>query len=110
MVAPVRGALSESTRKLRLERYLADKRGWGGEAARWLAGEVPTYWLMKGLTIGRKVVLAKYTYALLWTDDVVAERWLEGKAGGAERTRDSEEYTQLARCAMCGKDAVVPGQ
>jgi ribonuclease HI len=109
VVAPIRKVLSEVLRKRRLAMYFREKRGWGAEADKWLEGGVPAYWLMKGITVGRKVLLTKYTYALLWTDDVVAERWLDTKVDGAVRSRTDPDYRELVRCTMCGEQAERSG-
>ena len=65
VVAPIRKVLSEVLRKRRLAMYFTEKRGWGAKTDKWLENGVPAYWLIKGITIGRKVLLTKYTYALL---------------------------------------------
>ena len=65
---------------------------------------------MKGMTVTRRVRLVKYVYGLMMTDDVVALNWsVAGGKAAVETRQESEQFGQLARCALCGECAVDGG-
>ena len=110
VVSPLRESIERALQEQRLREYLKDVKGWGSTADVWMDRVNTKALRMKGMTVTRRVRLVKYVYGLMMTDDVVALNWsvAEGKAA-IETRKESEQFGQLARCALCGECAVNGG-
>jgi hypothetical protein len=110
IISPVRKAMERILSERRLRHYLAEVRGWGSEAISWMDGVNSTALRMKGLTVAKRVLMVKFVYGLMATDDVVAGNWCtQAGVKEVEKRRKSEECKQMAVCALCGQSAVVKG-
>ena len=66
---------------------------------------------MKGMPITSRILLVKFIYGLLATDDVIADNWCH-KAGGSgkEKRMKTDEFRKLNMCALCGQSARGEGR
>ena len=88
----------------RLRHYLAEASGWESEAISWMDSVNSTALQAEGLTVAKRVLMVKFVYGLMVTNDVVAGNWCT-QAGDkeVEKRRKSEEYKQMIVCALCGQ-------
>ena len=101
VVAPLRKAMEEELRSQRLLKYLRDDRRWGDAAAAgWMDGITGKLWMLGGIGVNQRVTLVKHVFAMIGTDDVVAENWVKQQRGGEVEARESTEYNQMIR--QCG--------
>ena len=110
VVSPLRESIEQALQEQRLREYLKDVKGWGSTADVWMDRVNTKALRMKGMTVTRRVRLVKYVYGLMMTDDVVALNWsVAGGKAAIETRKESEQFGQLARCALCGECAVDGG-
>ena len=72
-MAPLKRAMEEELRAQRLLKHLRDDRRWGDAAAGWMDGITGKLWMLGGIGVSQRATLVKYVFAMIGTDDVVAE-------------------------------------
>ena len=110
VVAPLRKAMEEELRSQRLLKYLRDDRRWGDAAGSWMDGITRKVWMLGGIGVSQRVTLVKYVFAMIGTDDVVAENWVKKQGGDEVEVRKTQEYGQMMRCSLCLQEIVPRGR